>query len=314
MKNSGLRHTLALVLGLTLPLAACGDDGGSSSTGGGDATSTSTGDGGAGPTSSTTTTATTTASSSPTSTSDASTSDSSSSSSSSSSTGAGGDPGPVCTDPTDVPCEDEVILQMNLKDTVAPGEIDNEPDGSGFHTTVDATAGGAFNPDPDSYVYGRFTEDGLEKVDIDDETSLESMDWDIAFRRYVVRVNSGNSGPSCVGATRMPGAGDYDGTTAPPDGATYHPDEYFTDTCELIADGTGLPGSPATALSSYWTYPGCVQMTGYVFIVQLADGRLVKLTVTHFYDEEAQQECQDTDTAPKGNNGSGTIQMRWAFL
>ena len=50
------------------------------------------------------------------------------------------------------PCEDDVILQMNLKDDIAPGDIDNTPDGSGFRTTVDATAGGAFAPDPDSFV------------------------------------------------------------------------------------------------------------------------------------------------------------------
>lgn len=307
MKNRGPGFSLASLLpalsilgalGVT-PLAGCGDDGASASGGGDDTSSAETtasgGDGGA--------TATSSAAGPATSTGDAT-----------SSSSTGGPPPPVCTEPTDVACEDDVILQMNLKDDPAPGDIDNEPDGAGFHTTVDATAGGAFNPDPDAYVYGRFTDAGLEKVDISDEESLESMDWDIAFRRYVVRINSGNSGPSCVGATRTPGVGDYDATTAPPAGATYHPDTYFTDSCEIIADGTGLPGSPATALSSYWTYPGCVQMSGNVFIVQLADGRLLKLTVTHFYDDDAQAQCQEDDTAPEGSNGSGEIQLRWAFL
>jgi hypothetical protein len=306
MKTSGLRLTLALVLPV-LCLAACGDDSSSSGGGGDDTTSsaTSAGDGGAG--------ATTTTGQS-TSTGDSTGTSSGSGSTSSASTGAGGAPSPVCTEPTDVPCEDQVFLEMNLKDDPAPGDIENEPEGTGFHTSVDATAGGAFNPDPHSYVYGRFTEDGLEKVDISDEESIESMDWDIAFRRYVIRINSGNSGPSCVGATRMPGEGDYDATTAPPDGATFRGDEYFTDSCEIIADGTGLPNSPATALSSFWSYPGCVQMTGYVFVVQLADGRLVKLIVDNYYDDESQAQCQKTDTAPKGENGSGSIQLRWAFL
>lgn len=239
-------------------------------------------------------------------------------------TGGGGDdatggsggtqPTAVCTEPVDVPCEDDVLLAMNLKTTPSPTGISNEADGDGFVSVVDATAGGSFNPDPPSYTYGRFTETGLEKVEISDEDALTSMDWDIAFRRYVGRINSGNSGPSCVAAARLAGSPDFDSITSVEDGLSYRTDEYFTDSCELIADGTGLEGSPATALSSYWTYPGCVQMTGNVFIVRLADGRTLKLTVTNFYDDDAQESCQTQSTVPMGQTGSGTIRLRWAFL
>ena len=117
----------------------------------------------------------------------------------------GGGPTPVCTDPGRVPCSDQVILGMNLQADPAPGLIANVADGEGWYSLVDATAGGAFNPNPHSFVYGKFTDTGLVKVDISDEASLDSMDWDIAFRRYVVRINSGNSGPSCVTAARLPG-------------------------------------------------------------------------------------------------------------
>lgn len=231
-------------------------------------------------------------------------------------TGGGGTGGAtaLCTEPTPVPCEDEVLLQMNLQDDQAPGLIDNVADGAGFRSTIDATAGGAFVADPDSYVYGRFTDAGLEKVVLSDEEALASMDWDISFRRYVARINSGHSGPSCVTAARVPGEPDYDALDVDPASLTFRSDEYFTDTCEVIADGTGLEGSPATALSSYWTYPGCVQMTGNVFVIQLADGRLVKLTVTHFYNEAAQEQCQTDGTVPMSGSGSATIQVRWAFL
>ena len=47
-------------------------------------------------------------------------------------------------------------------------------------------------------MYAKFTANGLVKLDtLSDMTALDSMDWDIAFRRYVVRINSGFSGPSC---------------------------------------------------------------------------------------------------------------------
>ncbi|WP_437903777.1 HmuY family protein [Sorangium sp. So ce327] len=227
--------------------------------------------------------------------------------------GGGLPAGPVCSEPTPVPCEDEVFQQMNLQDTVAPGEIVNEQDGAGIRSIVDATAGGPFASEPDAYVYARFTDAGLEKVEISDEASLQSMDWDIAFRRYIVRINSGHSGPSCVTAARLPGTPDYDGITEAPGEPRLRSDEYFTESCELIPDGSGLD-SPATALSGYWTYPGCVKMTGLVYVLQLADGRSLKLTVTHFYNEQTQAQCQETGMVPMEDTGSANFQIRWAFL
>ncbi|WP_437776786.1 HmuY family protein [Sorangium sp. So ce1097] len=228
--------------------------------------------------------------------------------------GSGPAPGSGCAEPTPVPCEDEVFQQMNLQDTVAPGEIRSEPDGAGFRSFIDATAGGAFASEPDAYVYARFTEGGLEKVEISDEEALGSMDWDIAFRRYVVRINSGHSGPSCVTAARLPGTPDYDALAEVPADPRLRRDEYFTeDSCDLIPDGSGLE-APATALSSYWTYPGCVKMSGLVYVLALADGRKLKLTVTHFYNDEAQAQCQETGMVPMADNGSANLQVRWAFL
>ncbi|WP_437631545.1 HmuY family protein [Sorangium sp. So ce854] len=228
--------------------------------------------------------------------------------------GGGSGPAPGCAEPTPVPCEDEVFQQMNLQDTVAPGEIRSEPDGAGFRSFIDATAGGAFASEPDAYVYARFTDGGLEKVEISDEEALGSMDWDIAFRRYVVRINSGHSGPSCVTAARLPGTPDYDALAEVPADPRLRRDEYFTEeSCDLIPDGSGLE-APATALSSYWTYPGCVKMSGLVYVVALADGRKLKLTVTHFYNDEAQAQCQETGMVPMADNGSANLQVRWAFL
>ncbi|APR78444.1 Hypothetical protein A7982_03791 [Minicystis rosea] len=226
----------------------------------------------------------------------------------------GGSTGPRCTTPTPVACADQIILAMNFQSEPAPGLITNTADGAGFISNVDATAGGAFVSKPDSYTYGKFTAQGLEKVSISDEASLDSMDWDIAFRRYIVRVNSADSGPSCVQAGRMPGTPKYEEVTSVPEGHSYHPDDTFTDSCELIPDGSGLDDSPATALSGYWTYPGCVQMTHRVFIIALADGRHVKFTVDDYYSPAVQQQCDETGAIPMSNTGSANFVVRWAFL
>lgn len=227
--------------------------------------------------------------------------------------GGGGNAEPICTEPTAVACEDDVVLKMNLQADVSEREVTNTAKGTGFVSSIDATAGGAFVADPESYVYARFTDEGMTRVDLSDEDALASMDWDIAFRRYVVRINSGSSGPSCVQAARLAGT-DFEGTTEVPDSAKYRVDTYFTESCELIPDGTGLDGSPATALSSFWTYPGCVQMTGNVFVIQLADARRLKFRVNRFYNETAQTQCQEDETIPMTNNGSANFEVEWAFL
>ncbi len=216
--------------------------------------------------------------------------------------------------PATVPCSDQVILQMNLQADITKGLITNQADGSGWISMIDATAGGAFVSDPESYTYAKFTDAGLQKVEISDETSIDSMDWDIAFRRYVARINSGNSGPSCVKAARIPGDVTFDSVASEPSGLSFHTDDYFTDSCELIPDGSGLMSSPATALSSYWTYPGCVKMTDHVFVIALADGRSVKFTVTDYYAPAVQEQCDTTEMIPMQNTGSANFRVRWAYL
>jgi hypothetical protein len=229
--------------------------------------------------------------------------------------GAGGGAAALCTTPTDVPCSDQVVVGMNLQSVVTKGGITNDADGAGFRSHVDATAGGAFVSKPESYTYAKFTDKGLEKVDLGDDKALESMDWDIAFRRYVLRVNSKYSGPSCVQAARVPGA-KYEDVASLPDKLTYHVDDYFTDSpdCSLIPDGSGLPGSPATALSSYWTYDSCVKMTNNVFVIALADGQHVKFQVESYYAPAVQTECDTKGTIPQSGTGSANFVVRWAYL
>ncbi len=249
------------------------------------------------------------------------------SSSTSTGTGGGGVGGNVgggavgggtsgCTEPVDVLCSDQVILQMNLKDAPAPGLINNEQDGTGWISHIDATADGFGSSDPHAYVYGKFADNGLEKVTISDEDSLDSMDWDIAFRRYVMRINSGNSGPSCVQAAQVSNAPAYDDFTVVPAGLTFSSDVYFTENCAVIEDGTGMPGSPATVLSDYWNYTGCVSMSDAIFVLSLADGRQVKLLVTNYYDytNGAPEECDTTGAVTVSPSGSANIRMRWAFV
>ncbi len=214
--------------------------------------------------------------------------------------------------PSEPLCSDEQIAALQLSETASGGPIAEEGDEPGvFVSHIDATAGG-FNGTL-GYTYARFTETGLVPVDLSDEDALESTEWDIAARRFVLRLNSGVSGPSCVvGGRTVPGT-EFDALGEVPQGVTLRKEQYFTeDGCEYVPDTSGI-GSPQTVLSSYWTYPGCVAMTGNVYVVRLADGRHIKLQVLSYYDPAAQDTCDATGTAPTPS-GSGNVRIKWAFL
>ena len=219
----------------------------------------------------------------------------------------------------ELPCMDETILELNLQDQVAPGEITNTDETTSWLSVIDATAGGYFATTPDSFVYAKFTDNGLQKLALGDEDALESTSWDIAFRRYIVRINSGYSGPSSVTAALMPTSMTFDGITSVPAGTPFMSDTFMTPSCDFVTDGTGMAETPATALNGYWEHlagnPGCVGMTDANFIIERADGRHVKATVEAYYYPDVQATCDATnETGTMTNAGSANFSLRWAFI
>lgn len=219
--------------------------------------------------------------------------------------------GPRC-EYTEPACSDEQIAMLQLSEDKDGGDITEEGTTPGeFLTHVDATAGG-FNGTL-GYTYARFTETGLEMVDLSDEEALESMDWDIAFRRYIARLNSGVSGPSCVEGGRTAPNTSFETLTEVPANLTFRAEQYFTaDGCEYVPETSGI-GSPLTVLSSYWNYEGCVTMSGNIYVVRLRDGRHVKLQFQSYYSPNVQATCDSTGSAPSPN-GAGNVRVRWAFI
>ena len=216
--------------------------------------------------------------------------------------------GEACESPTPVACVDDIILDLSYQDTVATTDVTNLREGPQWLTTIDATAGGFGNSSSNPWVYIRFTESGAEKLELSDEDALESMDWHLAAHRFKLRLNSGNGGPSCVKAAALLER-DYDALTKVPENLTFYSDTFYTADCSLIEDSYGL-GSPQVYMSGWWEYPGCVATTGMPFIVQLDDGRRLKLRVESYY-VGGQQTCNDEGTP---GTGSGNITLRWGFF
>ncbi len=222
----------------------------------------------------------------------------------------GGTAAAVCTEPAEVACIDQIILDLALHDDkVSDGEVATTTDGDDFVTTADASAGGYNDAANNPWVYIKFSESGASRVDIDDETALESMDWDMALRRYIVRLNGGSSGPSCVGAATFRES-TYDDLTEIPAGLSYVTDDYYTDDCTLINDSSGLPGSPQVVLGGWWEYPNCVATTGYPHLIQLADGHVIKLVIESYYASD-QDDCNNSGVS---GSDSGNYTLRWRMM
>jgi hypothetical protein len=219
--------------------------------------------------------------------------------------------GGACAPGRNVPCTDTQISDLPLFKKASTRKVESAVDGAGFTGHVDASGGG-IQP-TESFVYVKFGDSGITRVGVGDEAALASMDWDLGFRRFLIRLNSGVSGPGCVTAAEVPAGTTYDQLTATPAGLDLQSEAYYDDACKLVADNSGL-GSPNTVMSKFWTYPTmCVQMTNKVYVVHLADGRNLKFTVTSYYAPDAQKTCDDTGSVDPGTPGAD-LRFRWAVL
>jgi hypothetical protein len=216
----------------------------------------------------------------------------------------------ICTEATELSCVDDMIQILSLHDDrISTGAVSNVVDGDAFVTSIDATAGGFGQSQNFPWVYIRFTENGAERVDIDDETALEDMTWHLAAKRFILRLNGGSSGPSCVGASPFLEKTFEDLATVPA-GTRFVQDDYFTQDCTIVNDSSGLPDSPQVALGAWWEYPGCVATTGVPFLVQLDDGKVLRLRVDSYY--LTGQETCNTSATP--GSGGGSLTLRWGFV
>jgi len=219
----------------------------------------------------------------------------------------------ACTEVTKPSCVDDLIADLGLQDdAVSDGAVTTTTEGEDFVTVVDASAGGYSAASQNPWVYVQFTAKGGVKVEIDDNASLTSLDWDIGLRRYLVRANGGDSGPGCVGAVALR-EDLYADIAAVPDGMdveNFPTDDFYTDDCSFISDSSGLEGSPNLVLGQWWEYPGCVATSSIPFLLRTNSGDIIKLVIEEYYSSN-QDTCNKTGSA---GNGSAQIKIRWKKL
>ena len=213
----------------------------------------------------------------------------------------------------EVECVDQSISALRLFDEPNQATVrDESKDNGTFTSLIDASAGGSMATK--GFVYVRFSDAGLKRVDLSDEDAFSSLDWDIAVRRYVIRLNSGISGPNDVTGARTAPDTEFANVTNVPKDLEFRKEEYMSESCDLVSDGSGLPNAPGTALASFWSYSACVAMTHNVYVLALPEKRHVKLEVMSYYAPSYQETCDETGMVSMVSNGAGNMRIRWAFI
>jgi hypothetical protein len=167
---------------------------------------------------------------------------------------------------------------------------------------VDATAGGLDGQDENPWVYLSLSSG--EGVALDDVGALTSTAWDLALKRFVIRTNSGDSGPGQGGAIKvtLPWVDVDQGTLGSRDVLT---ENWFDDDCNLTVDAS--TGDLITTFSGWSEYDEATHVLApadAVFLTRAADGSLYKVAILDYYSN------------PNGTHGStpGRYRLRIAPL
>ncbi len=169
---------------------------------------------------------------------------------------------------------------------VSAGAVTNEPDATlpdVFTTIVDASAGGAAGQATQPFVYLDLeAEGGAGKLEIDDAASFESTDWDIALKRFVIRSNSGDSGPADAEVASVQSKELTFDDDVPSD--RFSDDDWVSSDCVLEQAN----GGPRTRFSNWYrVQAGRFEAQPVVHLVRLGAGRYAEIDVVTYYGDEA---------------------------
>ncbi len=180
------------------------------------------------------------------------------------------------------------VLGAILSVSCSDKDNNNGPSSTTSKTVkIDAT-------DYTKWIYFSFEKDAI--VEIDDFQT--SMDWDIAFHRYDVRVNCGTAGPGSGGSYDAGVVGFETVTEAPETGYVVN-DSITVMMTSNYMESTTVPGD--TLIAHWLTFQGpppTYTINDNIYILKTAKGKYAKIWLESYHDDE---------------NNSGTVTMRYVF-
>lgn len=206
-------------------------------------------------------------------------------------------------DPTPSACSAALRQSLSLVDEVSTAAVSVlSKTGDDRTLYIDASVGGLEGQDTNPWVYIELATG--KAVAITDIDALKSKAWDLAFKRSVVRTNSGDSGPGEGGAIRI--ALPWDDVDASTLGNKVLPTEsWFDAECMLELDASQNLITTFSGWSAYDEVDHVLSAApDVVFITAAADGALYKVSVLDYF------------STPSGAHGtvSGRYKVRTAPL
>jgi hypothetical protein len=166
-------------------------------------------------------------------------------------------------------------------DTVSTGDVKVLSVGSGVTTLyVNATAGGANGAATNPWVFVSL--DNTAKVAVTDVTALESLGWDLAFKRAIIYTNDGDGGPGKGGAMLL-NADFANVSSADIAGVTFIDETFFDSECRATVDITGQVYTSFADWYSYDTNTHVLTPGPGTWLVRGATGRYFKLQFEDYY-------------------------------
>jgi len=178
-------------------------------------------------------------------------------------------------------CSAARAQQLGAIETVSTGNVQLLSNTGGVKTLyVDATAGGQNGVTTHPWLFIALGD--TTKVALNDLSALESLGWDLAFKRVLVYTNGGQGGPG-KGASAFLDKDFANVTSADVASADFYSEKFFDDDCNAIVDGTG---SAATSFSTWYNYDEAtheVSPAPGTWLVRGATGKLFKLAFQSYY-------------------------------
>lgn len=183
--------------------------------------------------------------------------------------------------PEDFPCFEELEEAWPYNSGVnATAMLSVTDEGGAIRATLDASAGGSMSAPSQAFVY--LDLDSATLLELDDYTAYADTRWDLAFKRVVIRSNSGSSGTGAASVARLADT-TFEAVTEAPAQAEYWQDLTADETCQLTVDPIMTPytafnflnGDNPTGSESWYSYggPGGISpLPGMIYLVKNAEG------------------------------------------
>ena len=149
---------------------------------------------------------------------------------------------------------------------------------------IQATAGGSQAAPNNPFIY--LDLDTGQKVEVNDLEAYANTEWDLAFKRYIIRTNSADSGPGNVAVAKRVETTFADVTEAPTEASAYAQDESYDDSCTPVTDPIGSLVSafnylnPGKNTGSWYEYPGLTPTEGEVYVIDVpGESKTYKMSI-----------------------------------